>query len=234
MIKLNYIIPQFLSIKHRRGVTEVISTVLLMMITVTGSAILAYFMNDAFVTGAVTSISSSDVSTKSIQLLAYDTRDSTKLLQMDILSNSNAASTNMLCGISCKNNANQIPSNIGTEFVVLRVKNNGIDPVLLGQVIINGIPHSWDPNTKDTQLDGTSDDVSGEGKYPSDGMFSVLPSDASLYQQKNEIKNGATVDIVIKLGPDDSDILLNDGIRILLDIGTVQFVEFVVESGDAR
>ncbi|NIP62906.1 MAG: hypothetical protein GWN01_09600 [Nitrosopumilaceae archaeon] len=206
-----------------------------MMITVAGSAILAYFMNDAFVSDAVSSISTSDVSTKSIQLLAYDTRDSSNLLQMGVLDNSNTASNNVLCGVTCKDNLNKIPSNTGTEFIVLRIKNNSIDPIFLGQVIVNNVGHSWDPNTKDVELDGTSDDVSGVGKYPSDGMFSVIPSDSSLlHQRKNEIKNGEIANIIIKLGPDDSDINLNDGLRILLDIGTVQFVEFVIESGDAK
>ena len=219
----------------RRGITEVISTLLLMSITVAGSATLAYFMNDAFVSGAVSSISTSDVSTKSIRLLAYDTRDSIRLLGMNPLDNSNTASPDLLCGVTCKDNEGVIPENTGTEFIVLRLKNDSIDPVLLSSVIINNVPHAWDSNTRDVQLDAQTDDVSGIGKYPTDGMFSVIPEDtSSLHQRKNEIPSGGTADVIIKLGPDDSDILLNDGIRILLDIGVLNFAEFVIESGDAR
>lgn len=223
-------------LKRHRGITEVISTLLLMSITVAGSAVLAYFMNDAFVSGAVSSISSSDVSAKSVHLLAYDTRDSVKLLQMTALDNHNVSPSNgVLCGITCKDNTNRIPENFGTEFIVFRIKNNSIDPIFLGNVIINNVPHLWDSNTRDIQLDANSDDTSGLGKYPSDGMFSVIPSDSSsLHQRKNEIKSGGTADIIVKLGPDDADIPLNNGIRILLDIGVVQFAEFIIESGDAR
>ncbi|MDX1596388.1 MAG: archaellin/type IV pilin N-terminal domain-containing protein [Nitrosopumilaceae archaeon] len=221
--------------KTRRGITEVISTLLLMSITVAGSATLAYFMNDAFVSGAVSSISTSDVSTKSVRLLAYDTRDSFNLLSMNPLDNSNTASPSMLCGFTCKDNVGVIPDNTGTEFLVLKLKNDSIDSILLHSVIINNVPHSWDSNTKDVQLDANTNDVSGIGKYPADGMFSVIPEDtSSLHQRKNEIPSGGTADIIIKLGPDDSDISLNDGIRILLDIGVLDFAEFVIESGDAR
>ena len=229
-MKLNKI-----NFKRRKGITDVISTLLLMSITVAGSATLAYFMNDAFVSGAVSSISSSDVSAKSVHLLAYDTRDSSTLLQMSTLSNSNIASNNILCGVSCKDNVDVIPSNTGTEFIVLKLKNNSIDPIIITNVILNNISHEWDSNTRDIQLDATTNDVSGLGKYPSDGTFSVIPSDSpSLHQRKNEIKSGGTADIIIKLGPNDADIPLNDGIRILLDIGVVQFAEFIIESGDAR
>lgn len=222
-------------LRKRRGITEVISTLLLMAITVAGSAVLAYFMNDAFVTDAVSSISTSDVSTKSLRLMAYDTRDSSTLMQITKLHNDNAASTGILCGDACKDNVGVIPANAGTEFIVLKLTNNSIEPVILHSVIINNIPHLWDSNTKDVQLDGTSDDVSVIGKYPADGKFSVIPADtSSLHQQKNEIQSGATADVIIKLGPDDPDIQLNDGIRVLVDIGVMNFAEFVIEAGSAR
>jgi len=220
--------------KHR-GITEVISTLLLMAITVAGSAVLAYFMNDAFVTDAVSSISTSDVSTKSLRLIAYDTRDSSTLMQITKLHNDNTASTGILCGDTCKGNVGMIPENTGTEFIVLKLTNNSVDPVIIHSVIINNVPHSWDSNTKDVQLDGTSNDVSVVGKYPADGKFSVIPADtSSLHQRENTIQSGATADVVIKLGPDDSDIQLNDGIRVLVDIGVMNFAEFVIEAGSAR
>ena len=42
------------------------------------------------------------------------------------------------------------------------------------------------------------------------------------------------LDSIRDKGIDNSDILLNKGIHILLDVGAVQPVEFLIESGDAR
>ena len=39
---------------------------------------------------------------------------------------------------------------------------------------------------------------------------------------------------MIKLGPDDQDILLNKGIRTFLNVGSINLVEFLIESGNAR
>jgi hypothetical protein len=76
-------------------------------------------------------------------------------------------------------------------------------------------------------------DLSSGGNYPHDGMFSILSS-SSIQSVNNEIQSGKTVNLLIKLGPDDQDILLNKGIRTFLNIGSLNPVEFLIESGNAR
>ena len=227
-------------LRNRRAITDIISTMMLMGVTVTGASTLTYFMNDAFVSGNLGTVSTLETSSLNLLLLAYDTRDSSSLLELlDVDNDMNAVRDSqgnpILCGTSCSGDPNAIPESDGTEFIVMQVQNNGIDPIFLEDVSINGVNHSWDFLTSGVLLDASvSDPLSG--KYPADGMFSIIPvTNPPLTQSENiKIDNGQTVNILVKLGPDDSDIQLNKGIRVLLNTGAVQPVEFVLESGDAR
>jgi hypothetical protein len=89
--------------------------------------------------------------------------------------------------------------------------------------------------TAGLQLDASSS-APLSGKYPADGMFSILSANSSPLVQNisNEIQNGEIVNILVKLGPDDSDIDLNKGIRISLNTGSIHLTEFLINSGDAQ
>lgn len=217
----------------RKGIADIISTMLLMGITVTGATTLTYFVNDSFVSGNLSTVSSLDTATKSIQLLAFDTRDSTTLLQLSNLDNE--FGDQKLCGVSCTGVglSDKIPANGGSEFVIIKIKNNSIDSVFLRNIQLNNVMHTWDPQTSDATLN-TVQNLSSGGNYPHDGKFSILPNSSTVQSANNEIQSGKTVNLLIKLGPDDQDILLNKGIRVLLNIGSIHPVEFLIESGNAR
>ena len=221
-------------LKKRRAVADIISTMMLMGITVTGATTLTYFMNDAFVSGNLGTVSTLESSSLNLLLLSYDTRDSFSLLTLADIDNENILNR-FLCGVTCSVAPNEIPESGGTEFIVLQIKNNGIDSIFLEYVAINNVIHSWDSSTSSVQLDASTNDLVG-GKYPADGMFSILPVGGTpIIQNENiQIQSGQTVNILIKLGSDDSDIQLNKGIRILLNTGGIHPVEFLIESGDAR
>ena len=228
-------------LKNRRGVADVISTMMLMAVTVTGASTLTYFMNDAFVSGNLGTISTLDSSSLNLLLLAYDTRDSSTLLKLIDVDNDITNGINplidppILCGVTCSVVPNAIPESGGTDFIVLQIQNNGLNSIFLKDIGINNVIHEWDSSTSGIQLDASTNDLVG-GKYPSDGMFSILPIGTSpIIQNTNiEISNGQAVNILIKLGSDDSDILLNKGIHVSFDVGNPQLVEFLIDSGDAR
>ncbi len=227
-------------LKKRRGVAEIISTMLLMGLTVGGAITLTYFVNDGFVSGSISSASSLDSSSQNISLLAYDTRDSSSLLKLADVDNDidvivDTLGNPILCGVTCTTPPNSIPENGGTEFIVMQIQNNGIDTIFLEDISINNVVHSWDSATSGVQLDASTND-GATGKYPIDGMFSILPvGSIPIIQNENyQIQSGQTVNLLIKLGPNDSDILLNTGIRVLLDTGGIHPVEFMIISGDAR
>lgn len=215
---------------NRRGITDIISTMLLMGITVTGASTLTYFVNDSFVSGNLATTSSSNTATKSIQLLAYDTRDSTTLLQLSNLDNK---LDQKLCGASCTGVglSDKIPSNGGSEFIMIKIKNNGINSIFLGNIQLNNISYTWDSQVSGTALD-TVQNLSSGGSYPHDGKFSILSND--IQSTNNEIQSGQTVDLLIKLGSNSPDILLNKGIRVFLNLGDMHPAEFLIDSGNAR
>ena len=228
-------------LKNRRGITDIISTMMLMAVTVTGASTLTYFVNDVFVSGNLGTVSTLDSSSLNLLLLAYDTRDSSSLLKLIDVDNDIAngldpeTSAPILCGYSCAGASNQIPESGGTEFIVLQIQNNGLNSIFLHNMAINNVLHSWDSLTANVILNAvTSDPLSG--KYPADGMFSILPVGSSQIIQKDriEIENGEIVNILVKLGPDNSDINLNKGINVSLNVGGPHLTKFLINSGDAR
>lgn len=230
--KLNSKLMNSSKLTKRRGVADIISTMLLMGLTVTGATTLTYFVNDSFISGNLATASSLDTATKSVKLLGFDTRDSTTLLQVSNLDNE---FDGQLCGVSCTGVglSDKIPSNGGSEFIIIKIKNNGINSVFLENIQLNNARHSWDPQTSGATLN-TLQDLSSGGNYPHDGMFSILSSSSIIQSNNNEIQSGKTVNLLIKLGSDDQDILLNKGIRTFLNIGSINLVEFLIESGNAR
>jgi len=225
-------------LRQRRAVTEIISTMMLMGVTISGATTLTYFVNDSFVNGNLDSIATSD-SSKNIFLLAYDTRDSYSLLTLLNVDND---STGFLCRATCNEvismvPANSIPENGGTEFIVLQIQNSGFDTIFLEDIAINNIVHSWDASTSGITLDASDDYLTGTNReYPADGMFSILlvGSNPIIQNENIQIQSGQTVNLLIKLDSEEPDIQLNKGLRILLDTGGIHPTEFFIETGDAR
>ena len=228
-------------LKNRRAVADIISTMLLMGVTVTGATTLTYFVNDGFVSGNLGAASTLSSSSLNISLLAYDTRDSSTLLN---LPNVNNQYNGFLCGsgfdkfgvdnLTCYGITNDIPANGGTEFIVFQIQNNNLDSLFLEDITLNGVVYSWDSSTSGIQLDTTLP-LTG-GKYPSDGTFSLLPVGSSpIFQDENiEIESGQIRNVLIKLSSAGPDIQLNKGIRLFLDVGKIHLIEFLLVSGDSR
>jgi len=215
----------------RRGVAEIISTLLLVMVTVVGSSSIIFFLNDGFVSSGVAASESLDSSTPSLKLVSYDARDSYDLLGVDNLNNTNPTD-GILCGL-CSGWPDSLPAESGTEFVIIQVRNNSIDPVFLHDLTINGIEHEWDPSASGPLVLSESLPT---GNYPASGTFSIFdPRDSqrTLFDN-NEIESGDTVNILIKLDSQMPDISLGKGIRILVDEGELGLIEFVIYGGEAR
>ena len=220
-------------LRQRRAVTEIISTMMLMGVTISGATTLTYFVNDSFVNGNLDSIETSD-SSKNIFLQAYDTRDSSSLLTLLDVDND---ATGFLCRDTCIGSPNSIPENGGTEFIVLQIQNSGFDTIFLEDIAINNIVHSWDASTSGITLDASDNYLASTNReYPADGMFSILPvGDTPILQNDSiQIQSGQTVNLLIKLDSAEPDIQLNKGLRILLDSGGIHPTEFFIETGDAR
>ena len=217
----------------RRAVSEVISSLLLVVITVVGALLLVNFLDEAFVAGSLAT-SSTDITTKSIRLFAYDTRDSTTLLNVNNLDNEFGDGVLLGSGVIGGSEDN-IPFFGGTEFLVMQIENQSLNPIFLQDVYLDGVGHVWDPDTGGVVLDTLTNDAPGDGKYPDAGKFSIMTVEPNPTQNPtSEIESGQTVNLLVKLGSDVPDIELNKGIRVLLNIGQAELVDFVIDSGDAR
>jgi flagellin-like protein len=212
----------------RKAVSEVISSLLLVVITVVGALILSQFLDETFVAGS-SSISSANNNLKVLKLLAYDTRDSADLLNISSLDNDLNGS---LVGDGFTVDADFIPSNGGTEFMVLQIENRGLNSVFVEDVFVNGGKHDWDSDTANIPIDASGNDANG--KYPKSGMFSLSDIDTDIQYDSPEISEGQKVNLLVKLSDDVTDITLNSSMRILLNIGYNQPIEFIIEAGDAK
>ena len=228
----NHCIRKFTPSK-RRAVAEVISSLLLVAITVVGAVILTTFLDEAFISGGLAA-SGSDSTIKTIKLIAYDSRDGGNLMNFANLNNTNST-YQKLCSISCAANFDQRPITNGTEFIVIQVQNQSVNPIFLHNVWLGNATHSWDSNTASVDLDMTALS-SFDGKYPKDGTFSILSEDVSKIEQRldNQIQSGQTVNLLIKLDWINPDIQLSKTIRAQFNIGSNQLSEFLIESGGAQ
>jgi len=221
-------------LRRRRGVAEIIGTMMLMAITVVGASILSYFVNTSFDTGNITTSTSSDVTANQIKLLEYDTRDSnsttTPLLGITNVYNKH---DEKLCGKTCVGSKDNLPITDGTEFFVIQITNNSFNSIFLDNLQLNYVIHKWDSQTAGTALNLSSNLPTGS--YPHAGTFSILETSTTIPPLKqtatSEIKSGQTVNILVKLDSTVPDISLNKVIRVLLNVGSFHPVEFLIESG---
>jgi len=229
--------------QKKRAVAEVISSLLLVVITVVGAVILTTFLDESFIAGGLSVTAGTDSSLKTIKLTAFDTRDGIGLLGYGGINNDDALpspSDQYLCrdaslGVGCGTTANTDPLNGGTGFMVIQIENRGINPIFLSDVYLDNVGHVWDVTTSGVDLyDGGG--APGAGEIPRDGMFSILPENTNVLTQyqDNQIPGGQTVNLVVKLDAVNPDIPLSKTIRVQLNIGTNTLQEFLIQSGGAQ
>jgi len=230
--------------RRRRAVSETIGTMLLLVITVVGAVIISNFLQDGFFQGVNQNASGVDSRADSIQLTGFDTRDSEKLINVFSLDNNfNELSGGWLCAkgndpeCTMSLNADDIPSDDGTEFIALQLRNMNTDSVFLRNIQVNNVLHEWDDGTASTLFDATSSGFAGD-RYPRAGYFSIIPSPDRPNSEKQfasiEVQGNEEFRVIIKLSEDLSDIKMWDAMLIVVNFGGSQPAEFIVSSGDAK
>jgi len=227
--------------KKRRGVAEVISSLLLVVITVVGAVILTSFLDESFVSGSLAVTSGTETSIKSIRLLAYDTRNGDDLMgsvdyNLDniITAGPPDVPPSVLCRASCIGDPEKAPTDGGSDFMVIQIENRGINSIFFKNVILDGVGHVWYSDTVSVDLN-TAAATSAGGAYPRDGTFSILSSDTTEIEQGDRgVEGGQTVNLLIKLDITNVDIELSKTMRVQVDIGASSLSDFLIETGDAR
>jgi len=228
---------------RRRAVSETIGTMLLLVITVVGAVMLSNFLQDGFFQGVNQNGSGADPRSDSIQLTGFDTRDSDTLINVFSLDNYyNEVSGGMLCANGNDPDctiivADAIPSDDGTEFIALQLRNMNTGSVFLRNIQINNELHEWDGGTASTLFDATSSGFAGD-KYPRAGFFSIIPSperpNSEIQFASQEVQGNEEVRVIIKLSENLSDIKMWNSMLIVINFGGSQPAEFIVSSGDAK
>ncbi len=222
-----------LRLHKRRGVSETIGTILIIAVTVAGAVILSNAMqNIAFPSSSGTD--SSSVRPGSVQLIGYDTRDSVNLSDVSNLNNVFDQLLNTTSTI-----VDKIPSEEGTEFIVLHLRNTSINSVFLHNIMINNEGHTWDTTAAGQDLVPSFTGVTN-GEFPADGKFSIIPitngtTPPIKQMATNEVVGDQEVRVIVKLsGNIPQDIGMWDSMRILVNYGGTQPAEFIILSGDAK
>jgi flagellin-like protein len=217
-------------IAKRRGISEIIATLMLLGITTAGSVFLASLVYGSGIQNTPTGESLQ--SSYAIKLTGYDTRDSNDLLG---ISNVDNKFDKKICAKSCQTFADNVPNSAssGTEFLILQVRNVSTEPAYIKTIQINGIQHIWDSNTGGKVLDASSNDLTG--KYPLNGKFSIISISNLVQKSENKIDSDEEVRLVIKL--DDamsSDIALSKPILTSVNFDGIRASENVILSGEIR
>jgi len=229
---------------RRRAVSETIATMLLLVITVAGAVMISSFLQDGFFQGINQNPSGVESRSDSIQLTGFDTRDAVKLINVDFLDNKFVElSGGMLCAkgndpkCTMSLNPDDIPSDDGTEFIALKLRNMNTGSVFLRNIQINNILHDWDEGTAGIKLKAASSLDAGT-KYPRAGNFTIIPSpdrpNSDIQFESQEVKGNEEVRVIIKLSENLSDIEMWDSMLIVVNFGGSQPAQFIVSSGDAK
>ena len=225
-----------IAFKKRRAVSQIIGTMLILAITVAGAVFLSNLMSNEFF--AVDQHPVAEARIDSIRLTSYDTRDSVELTNVPDLNNT---FNQMLCtngdSDQCTiGNADNLPSNDGTEFIVLQIRNMNLNSVFIHNILINNVGHTWDDLAVGNLV--LTNDLGSGGNYPRAGTFSIIPveNDAPIKQlATNEIPGDGEVRLVIKLSDEiPQDIGMWSSLRVLVNFGGSQPAEFIILSGDAK
>jgi flagellin-like protein len=219
-------------VAKRRGVSEIFATLMLLAITTAGSLFLANLVQGSGIGSVGQNPSLVSYSSYSIKFVGYDTRDGADLSEISTLDNK---FDKKLCTVSCTAFADNVPldANGGTEFIVLQIKNASPNPVFIRNVQINGITHSWDPQTGGRDLVASTSDYTGN--YPLAGKFSILSTSGLSQRSDNQLNEDEEIRLVVKLSRDiSSDISLTRPLQIYIDFGGQRSAEHVVLSGETR
>jgi len=222
---------------RRRGVSVVISTLLVLAITIVGAMSISNLMSNSLLT-TVNQVPKDIIVANSVLLVGYDTRDSEDLSDIGHLENK---FDNMLCTVSCAGaSSTAIPKNGGTDYIVLQLWNKNAVDIPIRNIQVNGVIHTWDLQTRNQLFDGKGSYPS----YPAAGMFSIIHhSNVGTLTQfgSQTVAGDQEVRLVIKLSPlaegdlVSEDIGLGEPLQILVKIGDIMNpAEFVILSGDTK
>ena len=193
-----------------RAMSDIISTMLLVAITIVGGVTAFALFNSIEITqlGGDPEFESGAITNRAVKLMGFDTRDGANLAGIAVIDNSLPVDVGALTG---------------GEFIVLRVRNLNFDDVIIDIVNVNEEPHVLD-------LDGHTT-LSSASNLPDEGEFNIVPLDSTTFLAPAIIPGGQDATIIISLEDDLADIGLTESIRILIGSPNFDSLQFLVPAG---
>ena len=201
----------------RRGVSEIIVSLLLMAITVIGAVMVFGVFQGSGVTENISGLAGSTQSEQkaSLQIIGYDTRNSSNLAGLNI--DNTVGTTTILCALSCVSGT--------TDMIVLQIRNAGTEEFSVDHVSINEVTHTWS---------GANSGQSISSFPPSAGTFKILPSTATTISSTQTIHAGNDATLVIRLSGTLSDVLLIDTMRVLVNPSSGEPAFYIIPAGGIK
>jgi len=225
----------------RRGVSVVISTLLVLAITIVGAMSISNLMSTSLLT-TVNQTPKDIIMANSMLLVGYDTRDGLTLSDITGPKALDNKPDGKLCTASCAGLPFALPIAGGTDFIVLQLWNKNTIEVPIRNIQVNGVMHTWDLQTRFVDLNGAG----AHPAFPAEGKFSIIHhSNAGLLTQNGTETMAGDKEkrIIIHLSsqvegkiplPALPDIGLGEPLQILIKIGDEFPAEFVILSGDTK
>ena len=204
--------------RKRRGVSEIIVSLILMAITVIGAVMVFGVFQGSGVTENISGLTGSTQSEQrpSLQIIGYDTRNSSTLSGITGLDNDVGTITTVLCAASC--------SGIN-DMIVLQIRNAGTEEFSVDHISINEADtYTWS---------GANSGQSISSFPPSAGTFKILQtSPATTISSTQTIFAGSDATLVVRLS--GTSILLIDTMRILVSQSSGEPVLYIIPAGGIK
>ena len=193
-----------------RAVSDIISTMLLISITIVGGVLVFSFFNSPGVTQSMdTEFVTGETSNRSVKLMGYDTRDGADLGGITVIDN-DSTTDGFLKGSD-------------GEFILLKIRNPNFNSVTIDRINVNEISHTLDIDSTETTLSSST--------LPDAGKFRIVPFSQTTFIQSGLIKSGTDATIIVKLATTVPDIALAETIRVIIDSPDFEFIELLVPAG---
>jgi len=199
-----------------RAVSEIISTMLLVAITiVAGVTAFAIFNESALTQTTDSEFETGATSNRSVQLMGFDTRDGSRLGGIDLTGTdiNNDFSDEILSGKSST-----------PDKILLRVRNPNFNDVIIDIVNVNEVLHEVDLDAAETTLTSSA--------LPDAGKFRLFPPNSVTFSQPAIIPGGQDAIIIVTLHDTDlPNIELTESIRIIIGSPNFESIEFLIPAG---
>ncbi len=216
--------------KKRKAVSEIVATLILVGVTVTGAALVAtIFQNSSLVDMSAIMIANTGLG-ESIKIIGYDTRDSNNLTGISFMDNVFTGPSGSLKTTASAANCPNAPNagSPGNEFIILKIKNISPNPIQLKSIVVNDVDHLWKTETSSTQLNVAPFDCGTFSIIPISGPEPLMKSATSLLNSNDEVR------LVIKLNRVYGSDILPGTLRIQFLTDKLDRSIFAIPTGSAK